>query len=125
MATNHRGQPIHAGKRTNDEARMPKGRSSLFRVSEALAQHLTNSLEEVKSDMEDGYGYGDSPEEEFAMKHSIPSYSRSGSSGVSAGYFTRSDASQMLQGYRKARNRGEDVGLAKEDIKDALAERDY
>ena len=80
------------------------GRSDLPRLSEALANHLNDSLEGMKEDYEDS----DTVEDEFVMGHSMPSLIRKPYTGDGSYTqpFSEGDASDALQAYRQKRNAG-------------------
>jgi hypothetical protein len=94
------------------------GRSDLPRLSNALANHLNDSME---SHMDD-YGPEEGAEE-FAMSHSLPSLTQQ-SFGEP---FSEVDASNALNEYRKYRDSGdmdsEGKELYGEDIRDAYRNR--
>jgi hypothetical protein len=133
-AFDHRGRALHAGKVTDD---MNKniGRSDLPRLSRILANYFNESAMSLHEDY-DWYADNDMPApmdygpvEEFHSKHSLPSYYPGGGDRVPV---TNDDdiseyhTQQMLDRYRAARNRGEDVTLAKEDLNEAIRNRsDY
>lgn len=106
------------GEDTRHHPNRQVGRSDLPRLSEALANHLNDSME---SHMED-YG-SDEGAEEFAMSHSIPSLTQQ-SFGEP---FSEVDAANALTKYRQHRDSGqmdsEGKALYGQDIRDAYRGR--
>jgi hypothetical protein len=106
------------GQDTSNHQNRRVGRSELPRLSQALANHLNDSME---SHMED-YGHEEGAEE-FSMAHSIPSLTQQ-SFGEP---FSEVGAADALNEYRKYRDSGdmdsEGKALYGEDIRDAYRNR--
>ena len=107
------------GEDTRNHPNRRVGRSDLPRLSEALGNYLTNSMESHMEDYDD-YEEG---KEEFAMSHSMPSL-------INQPYgesFSELDAGEALQRYRNQRNSGKMDSESKElyasDIRDAYRDR--
>lgn len=107
------------GEDTRHHSNRKVGRSDLPRLSEALANHLNDSME---SHMED-YDDPEEGKEEFAMSHSMPSL-------IGNPYgkpLSEMDTANALGAYRKQRNSGqmdsEGKALYGQDISDAYRNR--
>lgn len=106
------------GTFAEDKAHHPKrkvGRSELPRLSEALANHLNDSMESHMDEYNDP--------EDFEMQHSMTSHI-----GMPYGEpFSELDAEHALHQYRKDRDSGqmdeESLGFYQDDIRDALRNR--
>jgi hypothetical protein len=113
------------GEDTRHHPNRRVGRSDLPRLSEALANHLNDSLEGMKEDYEDS----DTVEDEFVMSHSMPSLIRKPFTGDNSYTqpFSEGDASSALQAYRQRRDSGkmdsDDKELYGHDINEAYRNR--
>lgn len=135
MAHNHRMQPVgepHLNKRAkvakapkDPSYTPPKGRSNLPRLSEVIAGHLNEALDEYESDLH----YSANPsasdaEEDFQTSYSIAQPKRMGSEPLAR--VSEIDAEDMLHHYRTQRDKGQDQPYSRGDIKDAYRNRnDY
>jgi hypothetical protein len=118
------------GEDTRNHPNRRVGRSELPRLSEALANHLNNSLdrhlEDYNNPYEDGDDFGNDNQgeearEEFAMSHSIPSL-------INQPYpeaFSEIDTGEALNRYRQQRGSmdSESKELYASDIRDAYRNR--
>lgn len=121
------------GEDTRNHPNRRVGRSDLPRLSEALGNYLTNSMESHMEDYDNPYddddgnmkndNLGSKAAEEFAMSHSMPSL-------INQPYgeaFSELDAGEALQRYRNQRNSGKMDSESKElyasDIRDAYRNR--
>ena len=115
-------KPAHLSQQFSTEEQGFKGRSDLSRLSTVLGNYLEESRQnhstgEYASDAE-------GEEEEFRMSHSIADPVRRRQGADIDTDVTEYDASDMLTEYRKNRDRGQDQPFSRQDIRDAVAERD-
>jgi hypothetical protein len=103
----------------------PKGRSDLPRLSGVLAGHLNNALDEYEEGVHyDEYGTTEPEyhaEQDFQASYSIASPLRQ--NGFDLDRVSEGEAQDMLNHYRKQRDKGQDQPFSRGDIKDAYRNR--
>jgi len=103
----------------------PKGRSDLPRLSGVLAGHLNSALDEYEEGVHyDEYGTTEpehQAEQDFRDSYSIASPLRQ--NGFDLERVSEYEAQDMLNHYRKQRDKGQDQPFSRGDIKDAYRNR--